>query len=129
MFFVTHREQTIRTRRRLFADATAVIERDAHKTSLSLEAVADELAVSPRHLQRVFAEVGKTTFRAYVEAVRMERAAVLLQEEDPARGVPIRPAREVAAMVGYSDLSSGFAKAFQRYWGKPPHQMRGTEAS
>lgn len=105
---MTHRERTLQAHDDLFAAATAVIERDAHRSALSLAGVAAELAVTPRHLQRVFAEVGGTTFRRYVLTTRMERAARLLREERPARAVPTRPIREVAAMVGYSDLSSGF---------------------
>jgi AraC-like DNA-binding protein len=120
----THREATVRTREALFHAAVAVIERDAHDSGLWLEGVADELAVSPRHLQRVFREVGGTTYRRCVDGIRMERAAVMLREELPKRGVPVRPVREVAAMVGYSQ-PAGFAKAYRRYTGRNPHEERG----
>lgn len=120
---MVHREQTIRARHELFAGACAIIERDAHLTSLGLASVAEELGMSTRHLQRVFAGIGRTTFRSYMDSVRMERAAVLLREELPARPVPVRSVREVAAMVGYSQPAN-FAKAFRRYWGKPPHSLR-----
>jgi AraC-like DNA-binding protein len=118
-----HRDRTTRARHRLCEQAQAIIERDAHHGGLSLARVADELAVSPRHLQRVYREVGQTTFRAQVYAARMGRALELLREEHPGHPVPVRSVREVAAMVGYNQ-PAGFAKAFRRYWGAPPHQMR-----
>lgn len=121
-----HRADTVREREDLHRRAADLIERDLHLTSLSLERVAAELGVSPRHLQRVFKEVGGTTYRGHVEALRMTRAAELLAGELPGRGVPLRPVREVAAMVGYNQ-AAGFAKAFRRYWGEPPHRMRADE--
>jgi AraC-like DNA-binding protein len=117
------REQTLQERRRLYAEATRIVERDAAFSRLSLRGVADELAVSERQVQRVFRQFAGTTFRHHVLRVRMERAAVLLREE-PRRAVPSRSVPEVAAMVGYSDRSSGFVKAFRRYWGSTPHQVR-----
>lgn len=118
----THRERTLHEHRRLYASATRIIERDVARSGLSLEGTAEELAISARQLQRVFRQVGRTTFRDYVLCVRMERAAKLLNEE-LRRAVPVRSVAEVAAMVGY-DQPAGFAKAFRRYWGKPPHQVR-----
>jgi AraC-like DNA-binding protein len=119
------RESTKRNRAQLVAAATVVIERDAHLTLLSLERTADDLGVSPREVQRAFRDTG-TTYRATVEGIRMERAAVLLRETLPTRGVPVQPIREVAAMVGYNQ-PAGFAKAFRRYHGRPPHQARSDE--
>jgi AraC-like DNA-binding protein len=118
-----HRDRTIRAWGDLYTQAQTIIERDAHHGALSLTGVADELAVSPRHLQRVFREVGQTTFRAEVYRVRMVRALTLLREEWPGLPVPVRSTQEIAAMVGYGHRS-GFAKAFRRYWGKAPHRLR-----
>ena len=116
------RERTLQARRRLYEEAGRVIDRDAASPRLSLQGVADELAVSERQVQRVFRQIGHSTFRAHVLGVRMKRAAWLLREE-LRRGVPSRSVEEVAAMVGYNQ-PAGFAKAFRRYWAKPPHQMR-----
>lgn len=107
----------------MLANAMAVIEGEYFKRELALEPLAERLQVSARQLQRAFREEGDTTFRAYLDQVRMERAAQLLIEEAPARPVPVRSTDEVAAMVGYSHRS-GFAKAFRRYWGEPPSAMR-----
>jgi AraC-like DNA-binding protein len=117
------RASTKRKRRDLIDAGTRLIERDAHLTLLSLARIAGELGVSERELQRAFRD-GGATYRARVDRVRMERAAQLLRETLPRRGVPVRSVREIAAMVGYNQ-AAGFAKAFRRYWGKAPHEMRG----
>jgi len=78
---------------------------------LSLEAVAAELEISPRRLQRLLAQTG-TSLRAVRLAVRMEQARALIETEE-------LPSRVVAGRVGYRQ-PSGFAKAFRRYWGRNP---------
>ena len=56
--------------------------------------IARRVASSRRQLQRSYAEIGSTTFREHLTAVRMERAAELLAT----RGLTVR---EVAHRVGY----------------------------
>jgi AraC-like DNA-binding protein len=58
-----HRDRTTHAWRALYDQAQAIIERDAHHGGLSLAGVADELAVSPRQLQRIYREIGQTSFR------------------------------------------------------------------
>ena len=70
------------------------------------------MASSRRQLQRAYAEIGKTTFREHLTAVRMERAAELLTT----RGLTVR---EVAHRVGYRQPAQ-FAKAFRRHHGLAP---------
>ena len=93
-----------------------MIERK-YATDLDLDALAREIATSRRQLQRVFAEVGGTSFREYLAKVRMRHAARLLREG----AIPVR---EVAQSVGYRQPAQ-FAKAFRRHHGTPPSSLRG----
>jgi AraC family transcriptional regulator, regulatory protein of adaptative response / methylphosphotriester-DNA alkyltransferase methyltransferase len=109
------RPATIRQRASLFEDATAVVQRD-FATDLSLDEVARKIATSRRQLQRIYAEVGNTTFRDQLTQVRMERAADLLN----LNGVTVR---EVASRVGYRQAAQ-FAKAFRVHHGMSPSEYR-----
>ncbi|TJY42939.1 AraC family transcriptional regulator [Cohnella pontilimi] len=51
---------------------------------LSLEEVAERVNVSPRQLQRIFKSVGQTTFRDYVEDVRLAAVCADLTRTDRA---------------------------------------------
>ena len=84
------------------------------------EALARRIATSRRQLQRAFAEVGHTSFRGHLAAVRMCRALELLRAGRA-------PVREVAMTVGYRQPAQ-FAKAFRRHHGIPPSSLRTTGA-
>jgi AraC family transcriptional regulator, regulatory protein of adaptative response / methylphosphotriester-DNA alkyltransferase methyltransferase len=71
------RPATIRHRTSLFEDATAIVEAE-FATDLSLDDIARRVASSRRQLQRAYAEIGNTTFREHLTAVRMDRAAEML---------------------------------------------------
>jgi AraC family transcriptional regulator, regulatory protein of adaptative response / methylphosphotriester-DNA alkyltransferase methyltransferase len=108
--------QTTRDRRRsVYEEAIQIIERD-YATDMDLDALARQIATSRRQLQRVFAEVGETSFREYLARVRMQRAAQLLREG-------ATPVREVAQSVGYRQPAQ-FAKAFRRHHGTSPSSLR-----
>ena len=109
------RTATARSHAVLFADALAVIE-ERYPAALTLDDVAHEIASSRRQLQRVFAEVGDTTFRACLTDVRMRRAAELLRDG-------LDPVREIAGSVGYRQPAQ-FAKAFRRHAGLAPAAYR-----
>jgi AraC family transcriptional regulator, regulatory protein of adaptative response / methylphosphotriester-DNA alkyltransferase methyltransferase len=111
----THRAATVQLRSSLFADATAIVERE-YASALSLEDVARRVATSRRQLQRAYAEIGATTFREHLTRVRMERAAELLAR-------PSVTVREVAHRVGYRQPAQ-FAKAFRREKGVAPSDYR-----
>jgi two-component system response regulator YesN len=83
---------------------------------LALDDIARRVASSRRQLQRAFAEAGETTFRAYLQKVRMTRAAELLRD-------PGLPVNHVASAVGYRQPAQ-FAKAFRRHHGRPPSAYR-----
>jgi len=115
------RPATIAQRTALFEDATDVVA-TAYAERLSLDEVARRIATSRRQLQRIYAEIGGTTFRDQLTEVRMERAAELLAR-DGARWLTVR---EVAARVGYRQ-SAQFAKAFRSHHGVSPSDFRSGE--
>ena len=112
---MTRRTTTIRLRTSLFEDAAEIIQAEYGK-ALTIDVVASRVATSRRQLQRSFAEVGRTTFRSYLTAVRMDRAAGLLRERRTS-------VREAAAAVGYRQPAQ-FAKAFRRHHGVTPSALR-----
>jgi AraC-like DNA-binding protein len=64
----------------------------------------------------VFAELGGTTFRAELNAVRMQHAAELLQ-------TTALPVAEIARRVGHRQPAQ-FAHAFRRHHGLSPTALR-----
>jgi AraC-like DNA-binding protein len=110
------RPATVRHRTSLFEEATAIVAEE-FASELSLDDIARRVASSRRQLQRSYAEIGRTTFREHLTAVRMERAADLLA----GRGLTVR---EVAHRVGYRQPAQ-FAKAFRRHHGVSPSAHRG----
>jgi transcriptional regulator GlxA family with amidase domain len=114
-YYVRMRQSTLHRRRALFHEALAAIERDYPDDTLSLADVAHTVATSRRQLQRVFGE-RRTSFRAELQRVRMERAAELLREE----AIPVGA---VARAVGYRQPAQ-FSKAFRRHHGRPPSELR-----
>ena len=111
----TQRPTTVRLRTALYHDATAIVEAE-YPSELSLDEIARRVASSRRQLQRAYAEIGKTTFRDHITAVRMERAAELLAT----RALTVR---DVAHRVGYRQPAQ-FAKAFRRHHGLAPSDFR-----
>ena len=109
------RPATVRHRTSLFEEATEIVSAE-YGSDLSLDDIARRVASSRRQLQRAYAEIGRTTFREHLTAVRMERAAELLG----ARGLTVR---EVAHRVGYRQPAQ-FAKAFRRHLGVVPSAYR-----
>ena len=109
------RPATIHHRTSLFEDAVAIVE-DEYAADLSLDDIARRVASSRRQLQRSYAEIGATTFREHLTAVRMERAAAMLEPHGPT-------VREVAHRVGYRQPAQ-FAKAFRRHHGISPSEYR-----
>lgn len=109
------RAATVELRSSLYADATAIVERE-YADELSLDGIARRVASSRRQLQRAYSEIGRTTFREHLTQVRMDRAAELLDR----RGMTVR---EVAQRVGYRQPAQ-FAKAFRRHLGVAPSDYR-----
>jgi len=110
------RPATAQRRRALFLEATAILDIE-YDQKVALDDVARRVATSRRQLQRAFAEAGETSFRSYLQRVRMIRAAELLRETSV-------PVNAVASRVGYRQAAQ-FAKAFRRHHGSPPSSFRG----
>ena len=109
------RAATVRHRTSLFEEATSIVEME-FASDLSLDDIARRVASSRRQLQRAYAEIGHTTFRDHLTAVRMQRAAEMLS----GRGLTVR---EVAHRVGYRQPAQ-FAKAFRRHHDVSPSAYR-----
>ena len=109
------RPATVRHRTSLFEEATAIVDTE-FGAELSLDDIARRVASSRRQLQRAYAEIGRTTFREHLTAVRMERAGEMLAGRGPT-------VREVAHRVGYRQPAQ-FAKAFRRHHGMSPSTFR-----
>jgi AraC family transcriptional regulator, regulatory protein of adaptative response / methylphosphotriester-DNA alkyltransferase methyltransferase len=112
---VVQRITTIRHRTSLFEEAVEIVESE-YGSDLSLDEIARRVASSRRQLQRSYAEIGETTFRTHLTAVRMQRAADMLT------GGRLT-VREVAHRVGYRQPAQ-FAKAFRRIMGASPSDWR-----
>jgi len=85
---------------------------------MSLEALATELSMQPRTLNRRLQAEGKT-FRELVNEARFEVARQLLA------GTRME-VTNIALALGYAD-PSGFTHAFQRWSGVAPSEWRTTE--
>jgi AraC family transcriptional regulator of adaptative response / methylphosphotriester-DNA alkyltransferase methyltransferase len=109
------RTTTIRHRTSLFEEAAAIVAEE-YDRELALDEIARRVASSRRQLQRSYSEIGHTTFRSHLTAVRMDAAAELLA------GGPLT-VREVAQRVGYRQPAQ-FAKAFRRHHGLAPSSYR-----
>ncbi len=109
------RPATVQRRRALFLDAARIIHAE-YGQKVALDDVARRVATSRRQLQRAFAEAGETSFRSYLQKVRMDCAAEFLRD----RGVPVG---HVASAVGYRQPAQ-FAKAFRRHHGVAPSGFR-----
>lgn len=82
---------------------------------LHIADIAQQVYVSERQLQRIFAEQGDS-FRQLLWKLRMHKAKQLLSETE-------QPVADIAAKVGYRQPSH-FAKAFRRAYEVTPAQFR-----
>jgi AraC-like DNA-binding protein len=103
-------------------DARAHIAANFHEPELTLAATARRLGISPRYLQRLF-EASGTSFAAYVNELRLQRALALLTET-PARR---RRISDVALEAGFSDISY-FNRLFRSRFGDTPRGVRAAQA-
>jgi transcriptional regulator GlxA family with amidase domain len=108
------RDTTIQARTALFHEAVAAMEQ-RFAEDIQLDDIAREIATSRRQLQRVFEEIGDTTFREHLTRIRMTRAAEMLDS-------PLA-IRDIAQRVGYRQAAQ-FAKAFRRVHGVTPSAYR-----
>jgi AraC-like DNA-binding protein len=97
--------------------ARAHIAESFDEPELTVGAVAGRLGVSPRYLQILFETAG-TTFTAYVNELRLQRALALLTEAPSKRRIV-----DIALEAGFSDLSH-FNRLFRSRFGDTPSGVR-----
>ena len=81
----------------------------------SLEAISDELRLSPGTIQRELARLG-LTYKELVQATRRKLAFSYLRQHH-------LPLSEIAFLLGYSELSA-FSRAVRRWTGESPKAVR-----
>lgn len=91
------------------------LERGVLQGDVEPEAIARQLAMSTRSLQRHLAAAG-SSFQSLCDAVRKEAALKLLRESQST-------IHEVAFVLGYQDVPS-FYRAFKRWTGETPAELR-----
>ncbi|MBC7990764.1 MAG: AraC family transcriptional regulator [Luteimonas sp.] len=99
---------------------TQAIRRIMQGRRPSIAAVAAELCVSARTLQRHLSQAG-TTYQQSLDQARHEVAGRLLETTD-------MPADDIAFLLGFEELNS-FTRAFQRWVGNTPNQWRASRDS
>ncbi|MEF3353573.1 Ada metal-binding domain-containing protein [Paenibacillus sp. GYB006] len=87
-----------------------------YSESVSLNRLADEIKVSPYHLQRVCKRVTGLTPAAYLQKVRLDKAKEELLRSD-------LEIREIADLIGYKSTSH-FIAVFQKEIGQTPQHYR-----
>jgi AraC-like DNA-binding protein len=87
----------------------------ARSPAAAKEAIAEQLHMSGRHLNRLLAEDG-TSFKLLQDTTRRQLAEKALQSPDARMA-------DIAESLGFSD-ESAFAKAFRRWTGLSPGQYR-----
>jgi len=86
---------------------------------LNATTIAAQIGVTPRYVHLLLEETGKS-FTRHVLEQRLERAAALLRDPQ----LRHRKIADVAAKAGFADLSY-FNRAFRRYFGVTPSDLRG----
>lgn len=89
---------------------------DNLEARLSVEEIAAHVHLSPRHMARLFARFCGVVPTAYIEGVRLERAAAMLSQS----GTPIK---EIARACGFADVHY-FTRRFRARFGAPPGEFR-----
>jgi AraC-like DNA-binding protein len=100
---------------RRVAAALQRIESEAHIT-ISLNDLAQEVAMSPYHFLRVFRQIVGITPHQYVLRTRLHRAALQLRRSDESIST-------IAFDAGFNDLST-FNRRFRRVMGTSPGAYR-----
>jgi AraC-like DNA-binding protein len=97
--------------------ATSLVDHRLFDPEFHTAAIADELGISARYLQRAFAEAGTTPAR-FLLARRLDAAAARLRDaKEPSR------ITDVALECGFSDLSY-FSRAFRCRFGVSARSYR-----
>jgi len=90
----------------------AAVEKHLAEEDFDVETLADEVAMSRAQLNRKLRALTSQSVREFVQSIRLQRAAELLQKK-------VGTIAEVAFMVGFGDPSY-FTKSFRKQFGKTP---------
>ncbi|MFN3729841.1 MAG: helix-turn-helix domain-containing protein [Fimbriimonadaceae bacterium] len=101
---------------RLVQRAQAIVDRQFAR-DLTDHDLAEKLGLSTSHFRHLFRQVTGTPFHKYLIAVRLEKARMLLIEQQDLK------VADVAAAVGFSGLSH-FSRAFSKRFAVSPNQIR-----
>jgi len=96
--------------------AVAFIKKNYHNKDISLQKVAEEVALNRYYFSHIFKDELKITFVEYLTKVKMEASAKLLKN----RNLNIN---QIAYAVGYQDPNY-FSKVFKRYMKTSPIEYR-----
>ncbi len=90
--------------------------KENYRKNLSLEEVAKTFGYSPNYLSRMFQKYARTSYKTYLDHVRLQYAYKELINTSEKIG-------EIALKHGFSN-SKSFAKVFQREYGMTPGEYR-----
>jgi len=99
------------------ARAHEVVEAHLDNSSFGVDWFADEMDLSTRQLQRRLQEETGLSAASFTRALRLQRAADLLQNGD------VKTVSEAADAVGYRDPSY-FSQLFKEVHGNPPSEFK-----
>ena len=102
-------------RLRIYHAAIACVA-DQYAGPIDVDTVARAAYASRRQIQRVFADIGGTTFRRHLAAVRLAAAATLLADTD-------LTVQAITTAVGYRQCSQ-LAQTFRTTYGLTPLAYR-----
>ena len=101
---------------RITLEAIRILEESYADSSLSLNMVAEKLAVTPQHLSRTFRGETGVTFVSYLSKLRIRKAMLLLQD-------PNLKMYEIAEQTGYV-TQHYFSNVFKKAIGVSPADYR-----
>ena len=102
----------------LAATIEKYIAKNYKDPSLGLNKISDEFQISESYFSHMFKEKTGVNFSTYLENIRMNEAARLIQETDISLN-------ELYIAVGYNN-SNTFRRAFKKVFGVTPSSMRET---
>lgn len=95
----------------LTISAMEIIQQDYHK-EITLEGLAQQINVTPQYLSKIFKEDTGSTFKEYLNELRIEEAKKMLKEGK-------KSIKEIGFSIGYNDTSY-FIRTFKKYEGITP---------
>ena len=99
-------------------EVRSAVDEHVGNSSFGVEWLADEVDLSTRQLQRRLQEEAGLSAAAFIRALRLERAADLLERGE------VTTVTDAASAVGYRDASY-FSQLFKEAHGRSPSELKG----